>query len=35
MGATLVALAVVTGVVVGAAAYGTIKALEYFFGDDE
>ena len=27
--------AVVTGVVVGAAAYGTIKALEYFFGDDE
>ena len=26
--------AVVTGVVVGAAAYGTIKALEYFFGDD-
>jgi hypothetical protein len=23
------------GVVVGAAAYGTIKALEYFFGDDE
>ncbi len=29
------AKAVVTGVVVGAAAYGTIKALEYFFGDDE
>lgn len=27
--------AVVTGVVVGAAAYGTIKALEYFFGDDQ
>lgn len=27
--------AVVTGVVVGAAAYGAIKALEYFFGDDE
>lgn len=27
--------AVVTGVVVGAAAYGTIKALEYFFGDVE